>query len=214
MKHPRSLFTLTTFLLLCSWLTTTAQNDCDSLGYEIELFSPNIFESVEYGETVELEVATSFPLSEISTIEWFSEFGLFCDNCLANTLAPTDTTVVQVQITLDDGCVVSDEFTINVFLLKNVYVPNAFSPNGDGINEVFLVYGYTSVDYIKSLKVFSRKGHLLHEAYDFRPNDPIHGWNGRLRGENLNSEVYVWKTEIVYINGDEETLTGTFNLIR
>ncbi|MEZ4930596.1 MAG: gliding motility-associated C-terminal domain-containing protein [Saprospiraceae bacterium] len=212
MKSLRSLIALFFFLITSSY-SAVAQNNCDSMDYSILLVHPFEFSDVEYGESVEMQVVTSFPPSEIFSIEWFSEYELDCQDCLSNSFTPTDTTTVSVLITLNDFCTVSAEYTFNVFLRKDVFVPNAFSPNNDGINDAFYFYAYKSVERIISFEIFSRKGHLVHKAYDYLPNTIHYGWNGTFKGKKLHSETYVWKAVIEYINGEVETLTGTVDKI-
>ncbi|MEO1263299.1 MAG: gliding motility-associated C-terminal domain-containing protein [Bacteroidota bacterium] len=217
MKYPRSLSTLFVLsLFFYSWQPIKSQTNCDSLDYALELFSPDVYEAVEYGEIVELVFEANFPNWQISTIEWSSEFSLQCNDCLTNSFVPTDTTTVQVEVTLNDGCVVSDELTINVFLRKDFFVPNAFSPNNDGFNDDFVLFAYeNAVRQFKSIQVYSRKGHVVYEAYNLDPGLAYHfGWNGRFRGKKLNAEVYIWKMTIEYVNGEEETHYGTVSLMR
>ena len=213
MKYLRSLSILVIFLL--SLLSISAQTNCDSLDYQIELINPDFDSISEYGERVLINLVTNFPEWKISSIEWMSDEELNCYDCLTNHFSPTDTTTVQLQITLDDGCIVSDDITYYVVLTKKIYVPTVFSPNDDGINDHITIYTNHSVERIKSFMVFSRKGHLVHEAYHFRPWDSYpFSWDGRFRGKNLHSETYVWKAVIEYINGEEEVRTGTVDLIR
>jgi gliding motility-associated-like protein len=183
------------------------------MDYVIQIVNPFGFPEVEYGESVEMQVVTSFPTFQILSIEWFSEYELDCQDCLSNSFTPTDTTTVSVLITLNDFCTVSAEYTFNVYLKKDVFIPNAFSPNDDIINDILYIYSYKAVERIISFKIFSRKGHLVYEAYNFPPNTFQYGWDGTFKGKKLHSETYVWKAVIEYVNGETETRTGAVDKI-
>lgn len=89
-----------------------------------------------------------------------------------------------------------------------VYVPNAFTPNGDGVNDVFLpvLNGFFGWEY--RLTIFDRWGAVLHET-----RDPGRGWNGRSRGRDVQVGVYVWKLELES-SGDIRDFTGHVSLVR
>ena len=88
-----------------------------------------------------------------------------------------------------------------------IYVPNVFTPNGDGINETFFIKGV----YLKEvhIQIFSRWGILLWQG-----NGLEQGWNGQHRGEELPEGVYTYRIEAVAQNGERFRETGTVSLIR
>lgn len=221
MKNLRISY-LAVFILitLFPFSSTTAQVNCDSLNYLIRLETPNFFLDstyIEFGTTGETYIITSFPPQQIANVEWISDHPLECNDCLSNSFtASGDSITIEAIVTLEDGCMVSDGITFYVYLNKDVYFPNAFSPNGDFINDIFRIYAYKAVRQVNFLKIFSRKGHLVYEAYNFEPAPNGHhfGWDGEFRGKKLNNEVYVWKAEIEYINDEIEVRTGTVNLLK
>jgi len=93
------------------------------------------------------------------------------------------------------------------------YVPNAFTPNGDGINDVFRVYGSGFISF--NLKVFDRWGEKV-----FETSDPNIGWDGTFRGELLPPDVFVYYVDVEFINNltpkqfTREYLKGSVTLIR
>ena len=95
-----------------------------------------------------------------------------------------------------------------------VYIPNAFSPNGDGNNDHFIIYGDNNSIKIPLLQIFDRWGNMVFEAKDFRPNDPKFGWDGMFEGRFMNAQVLVWKAEIELFDGRVETITGDLTLVR
>jgi gliding motility-associated-like protein len=107
----------------------------------------------------------------------------------------------------DGGC--PDEYCIqlHVELIPAVGVPNAFSPNGDGENDVLYVKGQDvkSMDF----KVFNRWGELV-----FETNDLTIGWDGVYKGEPQEMEVYVWMLRVSFGNGTAVTKNGNVTLLR
>ena len=98
---------------------------------------------------------------------------------------------------------------------KNIYFPNIFSPNGDGVNDVFFIFSNQgSVSNIPYFRIFDRWGGLVLERNDIQPNDPLVGWDGTEKGKAASPGVYVWTAMIEHTDGKVEILTGDVTLIR
>jgi gliding motility-associated-like protein len=115
---------------------------------------------------------------------------------------------IKVAVT-NDICVAQDSIFIKVLPSCTIYVPNAFSPNGDGKNDVFKVL---NADLVKefSLEVFNRYGEKI-----FISNNALFGWDGTVRGNNANGGTYVWVlryTDTTY--NVQRLLNGTIVLLR
>ncbi|RMF32633.1 MAG: gliding motility-associated C-terminal domain-containing protein [Bacteroidetes bacterium] len=96
-----------------------------------------------------------------------------------------------------------------------MYIPNAFSPDGDGINDLFYIFAREgSVREIKTFLVFSRWGETVWEYHNFQPNDPAAGWDGTHRGQLMNPAVFVYFAEIEMIDGSIRLFEGDVTLIR
>ncbi|TVQ50746.1 MAG: gliding motility-associated C-terminal domain-containing protein, partial [Saprospirales bacterium] len=112
-------------------------------------------------------------------------------------------------------CMASDEMTVIIDHNRNIYIPNAFSPNGDGINDYFTVYADDrQVKSVRSLQVFSRYGDRVFHRGDFHPNIPELGWDGYFRGELMNPAVFVWTAEVEFVDGEVVILSGELSLVR
>ncbi|HFA50174.1 MAG TPA: gliding motility-associated C-terminal domain-containing protein [Bacteroidetes bacterium] len=99
--------------------------------------------------------------------------------------------------------------------LTDIYVPNAFSPNGDGINDIFQIYaGGNGIAKVNSFRIFSRWGESVFEYFDFQPNDPQFGWDGKHKGQEMNPAVFAWFAEVELIDGDVRLLKGDVTLLR
>ena len=104
---------------------------------------------------------------------------------------------------------------MNVNTDQTVYVPNAFSPNGNGINDTFTLYSDSRFSpIISELHIYDRWGNEVFVNYDFPPNNEEFGWKGDFRGEPHNPGVFVYHATIEYIDGSRQFFKGDVTLIR
>jgi gliding motility-associated-like protein len=167
--------------------------------------------STYFGDTVQLNAANTsinFPAGMGVEYVWNPTIDLSCFTC-PNTLAfPVFTTLYDVTMVDDRGCVATDTITIHINPYdKILYVPNAFSPDGDDNNEIFYVYaaGVKSIDF----KIFNRWGEKI-----FQSNSLDHGWDGIYKNEMMNPSVYVYYVEVTYLDDDIKAKKGSVTLIR
>ncbi len=97
---------------------------------------------------------------------------------------------------------------------RQVYFPNAFSPNDDGFNDAFYPQDNGDVVEVRSLRIFDRWGELVFEAAPMPANDPARGWHGQWRGRPAPPGTYVWMAEVRFRDGYETTISGTVTLFR
>lgn len=169
----------------------------------------NLGQSHTYQATVNIEN------SEIDSIRWFPTDSLSCTDCLDPTVDAEYTTEYWVEVFASGGCYVKGFTLFVVDRQVSVYVPSAFSPNDDGINDRLVVLGKEgSIKEVKSFNVFNRWGGHLYSANNFQLNDPSIGWDGTLDGKVLNDGVFVWYAEIILLDGTSEILTGDAVLYR
>nr|MBS0037032.1 gliding motility-associated C-terminal domain-containing protein [Saprospiraceae bacterium] len=129
-----------------------------------------------------------------------------------NPLAtPMETTTYFITVTSEEGCTTVDSITVFVQDLPceipYVFLPNAFSPNGDGMNDVLYVLG----DHIERfvLIIYNRWGQEV-----FRTVELDRGWNGQFRGEDLPPDVYGYYLEVECIGGAHFSEKGNVSLMR
>lgn len=139
---------------------------------------------------------------------------LDCPECVATLAVPPYSLDYSAGVTDSAGCAATARTRITVENEYRVFIPNSFSPNGDGINDFFSVYGGANVEQVVSLQVYARKGDLVFEQQDFAPNDESIGWNGIFRGEPLNSGIYVYVTTVRFSDGTEKIFAGDVGLVR
>ncbi len=170
---------------------------------------------IELGEQTELNAIINLPFDSVASVVWQGLDNLECPDCLVQPIAPLFTTSYSVTVTAENGCTDSDDVTVFVNRERHVYVPNAFSPNNDGINDVFMIFSKAgTVKQVKSFLVFSRWGETVYQYFNFQPNDPTYGWNGEHRGEVLNPAVFVWFAEVEFTDGVVELLEGDVILVK
>ncbi len=97
---------------------------------------------------------------------------------------------------------------------RQVFFPNAFSPNNDGLNDVFLPFDGGDVEQVLVLKIFDRWGGLVFENGAFLPNDLAAGWDGQMKGRAVEQGVYTWLAEVVFRDGFVQQLVGDVTLVR
>jgi gliding motility-associated-like protein len=163
---------------------------------------------------------TSQIAGQIDSISWSPCETLDCCNCPNPIARPTETTTYTATIyfsQLGVTCTNSASVTIVVINVCDegiVYVPNTFTPNGDGLNDVFMIRGLAATK-INYFRIFDRWGKLIYEAANGVPNDPRFGWDGTdSKGEKLNPAVYVYAYEIECINHEIVTGKGNVTLVR
>jgi hypothetical protein len=139
----------------------------------ISLTAPT-FISLGLGETRVIEVTVSKPPSEIERIEWTPAGGLSCTDCLNPTVTGGGPGEYRVRVTDVNDCVAEAVVRIEIRLGGSVFVPNAFTPNGDGVNDLFYPSFETAPDRI-DLRVFNRWGVLV---YHYVGGDMIPAWAG------------------------------------
>lgn len=149
-----------------------------------------------------------------SSYTWTPSEGLSCTACPFPVANPKYTTTYQVQVTDSNTCVNTAEILVEVACkTENYFVPNTFSPNGDGVNDVFYPRG-RGLASVQSMKIYNRWGQLVFERRNFTANDPAQGWNGKRGGQALPPDVYVYAIEFVCENAQIIPMQGNVTLIR
>ncbi len=143
-----------------------------------------------------------------STYYWYPSTGLSCTNCANPDASPDVTTTYCVVATTAAGCSDTACVTITVDVTcGQVFVPNAFSPNTDGQNDVLFVEGNCIVEM--SFQVFDRWGEKVFES-----TDRATGWDGTYKGSSALTGVYVYQLTATLVTGEQVTKKGNIALIR
>ncbi len=170
---------------------------------------------IEEGQSYQIQVDVNLSGGQIDTLWWTPQTWLSCTDCLEPVASPPVTTLYKLTAVTDKGCKDSDHILLLVRKGAEIYVPNAFSPNGDGTNDVLVVYADPDkVKRIKSFLVFSRWGETVFEYHDFEPNNPAYGWDGTYRGQLMNPAVFAWFAIVEFADGREKLYEGDVILVR
>ena len=130
-----------------------------------------------------------------------------CDTCSLVYARPEVTTDFTVVFTDDNGCTAVDSVKIYVNFIEGIGIPQAFSPNGDGNNDVLYVRGY-GIETM-SFVIYNRYGQKVFETLDQNV-----GWDGKFNGRDENPGVFVWVLEYTFITGNGGTIKGNTTLVR
>ncbi|HMP22425.1 MAG TPA: PKD domain-containing protein, partial [Ferruginibacter sp.] len=167
--------------------------------------------TINVGETVDLVPTIS---SDVTEVIWTPTFDGFRNIYPGITVRPTENTEFTVEVATNRGCRARDKITVFVICNDgNVFIPNTFSPNGDGANDIFYPRG-KGLFRVKSLKIFNRWGEMVFAKNDFNANDPSSGWDGTFKGKKLNEDVFVYVVDIICSNKSILTFKGNVALIQ
>jgi gliding motility-associated-like protein len=166
--------------------------------------------TIQYGDSIQLDPIMNFSPDQFT---WRPAESVSNPNILNPFMAPTTTTTVVFSASDMAGCEVSDQLTITIDNSRNVFLPSAFSPNGDGLNDFFSPLVGQNVRTISSLQIFDRWGNQVYQGSDL-PGDTDTGWNGRINRELAPAGVYVFYAEILFLDGATELYQGDMVLIR
>ena len=166
------------------------------------------------GESYQLQAFINYPINQIASVSWTPPQGLSCYDCLEPVASPEETIIYQVEVVNTNGCRERDFVSILVDKDAEVYIPNAFSPDGDGDNEVFMIFAdMRNILQVKKFMVFDRWGEAVFEYQNFLPNNPAYGWDGTFAGKQFDSGVFVYYAEIEMLDGRIEFYEGDVTII-
>ncbi|HEY3387379.1 MAG TPA: gliding motility-associated C-terminal domain-containing protein, partial [Saprospiraceae bacterium] len=165
------------------------------------------------GDSTVLSADVSLPWSQIDSIVWTPMEVLSCTHCISPTLYGLHSGVVTATV-YTAGCMDQDMLNVRVDIDYNIYIPNVFSPNDDGINDHVTVFTDDKVRKIVYLEIFDRWGNQVFVANNILPNDPLLGWDGSFRGKKMNPAVFVYIARVELINGDTVDRKGDITIIR
>jgi len=175
--------------------------------FSVRAITPS--DSVDLGDTTTISYRVSGHYGSGFTGLWTPDYALSCTTCVTAIAAPDVSTLYQITLTNDTGCIVTDSLMIYVIPDYSIYVPNAFTPNGDGTNDYFRIYGrLTSLAYLE-IQIFDRWGELV-----FRSNDLGFIWDGTFKGIMEAPGLFLWQLNLTFINGHSEYKKGSLSLIR
>ncbi len=148
------------------------------------------------------------------TYNWTPDIGLSCIDCYSPIASPVNSTEYTLYVKDNNGCNASDDIYIKVKKDINIYIPNVFTPNGDGVNDVFYVRGKTKGINEISYKIYDRWGELIYEKHHCDINNPLLGWDGTFKGKKVNPDVFVYVILIELIDNSTIIRAGDITVLK
>ena len=167
--------------------------------------------TVQVGSVVPLRALTS---SDVTKLLWSPAEYLSCTDCKTPLSALREPMTYTVSVANTFGCVATDTVRVHLQCANSVvFIPNTFTPNGDGVNDIFYPRG-VGIKSVNYLRIFDRWGELVFEKGSFPIDDKRSGWDGTFRGKALPTGVFVYTTEMICDNGELFTLKGSIMIVR
>ena len=158
--------------------------------------------------------ATHVPPQSDVTYTWSPPDGLSCSECPDPISTTPGTTTYIVTVEDEAGCTSSDTVIVRVNADYQIFTPNIFSPNEDGNNDFFPIFGNIAADAIEEITIFDRWGNRVYESQSMILNDRTSGWDGKFRGTYVNPGVFTWVAKVRFIDGIVETFSGDITVLR
>ncbi len=163
---------------------------------------------VKLGNTLQIQTSTNYSGSVI--YNWSPQQGLTCYDCenpLFDGIYSQEYTVV---LTTPEGCTGKATFEVTVIPSYDLFIPNAFTPNGDGTNDLWQLFGNLSGIKQVEVMVFNRIGEKV-----FETNDINFTWDGTFKGTTAPPGVYTYTAKFVWLNNhSDSSYKGTITLLR
>jgi gliding motility-associated-like protein len=178
------------------------------------VFEPGVV-VIELGDTTSRLnpiIRSSLP---IEFFEWSPETALSATNVQRPVVKALDNQQYTLRVIDVNGCEGVGRVTVQVDKNRNVYIPNAFSPNGDGPNDEFRIFACRGVRSINFARIFDRWGELITETRELLPDcSGTALWDGRRNNRDMNPGVYVYLIEVTFIDGITLLYRGDVALLR
>jgi gliding motility-associated-like protein len=196
-------------------LTVTDAKGCASIVNESVTVSVTPPAKVFAGNDTSVYINQPLPIHAIDVnnsgftkYSWSPPFGL-SDPFVQSPIATTNKNITYTVVaSTPNGCEGTDTLAITAFAVADIFVPNAFTPNGDGRNDIFKAIPI-GIREFKYFAVYNRWGQRV-----FYTTNPVIGWTGTINGASMQSGAYVWMAAGITFKGDLIERKGTVVLVR
>ena len=214
--NPLATPTQTTNYQVIAFSNTVCKNDTGFVKIFVgnkPIVNAGVDRNIVNGTPIQLQAQVNS--TDVNKYTWSPSTGLSCTNCPNPSFIADNDITYKVTAQTIYGCTAEDEVKIAVFCGKQrLYIPNAFSPNKDGLNDRFYIKGY-GIAQIKNMVIFNRWGQKVFEKHNILVNDPTQGWDGKVNGMPADgTEAFVYVLEVVCKDGQKFNYKGTIMLIR
>ena len=169
-------------------------------------------DTIALGETKQLKAFTSF--KSIVDYYWSDQNQILCSGCREIAVQPNTTNTYFFTLENDKGCQLSLSSKVTVKDATEVFIPNIFTPNGDGVNDKFRPYCANPNSILEHFTIHQRGGAMVFEIREVLINEIGLGWDGRYKGVRLPSGVYVYQIKIRFPNNKVYLFQGDITLVK
>ena len=196
----------------------TITSNCDSIVINFDIEQIDLISDLP--ESTQIVLGDSLLLNPMVPFypnlqyEWTSNTDFnFCSDCPTIQVQPTTNALYFLHFFTETGCESFDTTLVKVIEeTDNIYMPNAFSPDENGQNDLFYPQSL-EIEKVLTFRVFSRWGELLFQVNNVFTNDPSIGWDGIFKGQKMRQGVYIYFLEIERENGRVEIVSGDVTLM-
>jgi gliding motility-associated-like protein len=199
-------------------VTVTDNNGCtqSEVATVITVAGPNVVVTAT-NNTIISGATTILNVLPSGNYLWTPSTTISCDTCNITEAKPTETTTYCVLVTDTNNCADTACITIDVDYLCDLTVPNAFSPNNDGHNDLFVINGWEKCVTSFSIRIYNRWGEKVFES-----DNLTKAWDGKYKtgeeaiggNQKINSAVFVYYIQATLISGEEVIKQGNISVIR
>lgn len=149
------------------------------------------------------------------TFLWYLGDSLFhdCTNCLPPKVLPFQQQNLKLELYDENGCLAVASQKLEIVKNRDFFIPNVFSPNGDGNNDTFELFGFGQIR-IEVFDIFDRWGNLVFSSPAFRLGQETRKWDGTQNGKKMPAGVYLWKLRAIFPDGFVDHKMGSVLLVR
>lgn len=170
---------------------------------------------LDLGQKYLVETTLNIPLSMVGSFEWSPTAHLSCSNCLRPILTALENETFLLKVTDIFGCTDGASIIVKLNRQAAIFIPTAFSPDGDGVNDRLTVFADPQqITRVKSFKVLNRWGQMVFAADDYPVNAENIGWDGMFRGILQEPGVYTYHAVLELTDGNVITRRGECILMR
>ncbi|MDE3236627.1 MAG: PKD domain-containing protein, partial [Bacteroidota bacterium] len=153
-------------------------------------------------------------VNDIKQWLWSGSNNLSCYTCATPQAKIVYDECISCSATNIYGCTTNDTVCLKTFCpTAEIFVPNVFTPDGDGVNDKLIVQG-KGIKLVKSFRIFNRWGELIFERTNFSPGDPSYAWDGKIRGKDASPDVFVYVCEVICEKGYPSIFKGNVAILK
>ncbi|GAB3710494.1 hypothetical protein GCM10027592_47280 [Spirosoma flavus] len=164
------------------------------------------------GDSTQLEVMATPPGTY--NYQWNSTERLSCPTCAQTWAKPSNTTQYVVQVSDKSGVCKQDKSVMVTVIPCGLYLPTAFSPNADQMNDYWVIKGNSCIKQIRKMTIYNRWGEVIYHQEHLTLSDHTRCWNGQYQGQPVLAGVYPYTIQAELTNGDLTDYKGAVQLVR